>query len=402
VTRLQNVSRAIRARVLDVLFDSALERHGSLPTPVTPPHVHAMGANPDRLLIIGAAAVAGSGVTDHELGLTGRLARHISTLTGRGVDLDIVGRYTMTVDDARELVASLDLERYDGVILALGSREAARLTSRTSWNRSMNALLDDIATRSHAGLLTFLVEIPPVHEILELNGAVGAAVRDAVIRLNDATATSCRTRMQTHIVPFSPKSLTGAHFGSTLIYEDWAKLMAPAIAIPLMARCREPRAFEPVDEQRRVQALDELQILDTPRDERFERLVRMARDGLGVTGAAMNFIDGDRQWTKASASLGEVKNTDRVEAFCATTIQRPELFVVEDLARDPDFADFDAVTGELGLRFYAGYPVESPDGQRVGALCVVDTHPRQLSEADAALLRELALRAQDLVWSLAR
>jgi GAF domain-containing protein len=75
------------------------------------------------------------------------------------------------------------------------------------------------------------------------------------------------------------------------------------------------------------------------------------------------------------------------------------MFVVEDASRDETFSGHPWVVGQDHVRFYAGYPLEAPEGARVGALCVVDTKPRQFSRTEAALLRELALRVQGLIWT---
>lgn len=145
--------------------------------------------------------------------------------------------------------------------------------------------------------------------------------------------------------------------------------------------------MEPAEELRRVRALHELQILDTPREERFDRVVRLAQRLFDVPTAAINLIDEDRQWGKAVAG-GLTTDCPRQDAVCASTISEPRALVVEDLTDDGRFSSFPAVAD--GLRFYAGQPLSAPGGERVGALCIVDDKPRELSESDLALLRDLA------------
>jgi GAF domain-containing protein len=72
--------------------------------------------------------------------------------------------------------------------------------------------------------------------------------------------------------------------------------------------------------------------------------------------------------------------------------------VIEDASLDTRYADYSVVAGEPGVRFYAGYPIESPDGQRVGALCIMDTEPRHVTPGNAVLLRSLAQRVQAHLW----
>lgn len=140
-------------------------------------------------------------------------------------------------------------------------------------------------------------------------------------------------------------------------------------------------------------ALYERGILDTPPEERFDRVTRLARRLFDVDEALVNLIDRERQWTK-STSLGPQGNGNvvpRDESFCTTAILHPEGIVVEDATLDDRFKHNPNVTGTDHVRFYAGWPLAAPGGQRVGTLCLVDSRPRQLSGIDRELLRDLAL-----------
>ena len=97
----------------------------------------------------------------------------------------------------------------------------------------------------------------------------------------------------------------------------------------------------------------------------------------------------------------EKTDLPRSESFCATTIDLGGALIVEDALHDARFNTLPAVT-ENGIRFYAGYPVEAPNGQRIGTLCLFDDTPRSFSSADRSLLRELALRVQAELWASAR
>lgn len=142
-------------------------------------------------------------------------------------------------------------------------------------------------------------------------------------------------------------------------------------------------------EEQRVRALHALQVLDTPRENRFDRVVRLAQRLFDVPAAAINLIDTDRQWSKAAVGLADT-NCDRPDAVCSHTIRTADALVVEDLSSDVRFAANPAVTAVDGLRFYAGHPLSAPGGERVGALCIVDHRPRHMSDSDLALLRDLA------------
>lgn len=143
------------------------------------------------------------------------------------------------------------------------------------------------------------------------------------------------------------------------------------------------------DEPARLRALRDLAILDTPREERFDRLVRLAQRVFDVPMVAVNLIDEDRQWTKAGVGIEGERPRDL--SFCSRTIEQPETLVVEDAMRDDRFREAPAVAGVARVRFYAGTPLKAPGGQRVGALCIVDQRPRTLSDVEKRLLEDLAL-----------
>jgi len=145
----------------------------------------------------------------------------------------------------------------------------------------------------------------------------------------------------------------------------------------------------PNDEAHRLQVLFNLDILDTPPEERFDRITRLASRLFNVPVALVSLVDADRQWFKSRHGL-DVLQTHRSMSFCTHTIQQDEVMVVEDALRDVRFVDNPLVTGEPNIRFYAGSPLAAPDGSRVGTLCLIDRAPRAFSEEEAAALRDLA------------
>ncbi|MCY7413445.1 MAG: SpoIIE family protein phosphatase [Salinibacterium sp.] len=149
-----------------------------------------------------------------------------------------------------------------------------------------------------------------------------------------------------------------------------------------------------IDEVARQRALDDLGIVGTPPEERFDRVTRLAKQLFGVESAAISLIDHDRQWFKSRQGIADPEMPREV-AFCDITIQRPETFSVSNALEDPRFADNPLVTGNPNIRFYAGHPLVASTGERVGALCVFDPNPRVFSEAETALLRDLALWVQN-------
>ncbi|PYM24687.1 MAG: phytochrome sensor protein [Candidatus Rokuibacteriota bacterium] len=156
----------------------------------------------------------------------------------------------------------------------------------------------------------------------------------------------------------------------------------------LRQACRWIAAPAPADEPARVRALHARGILDTPPEERFDRITRLARRLFDVPAALVTLVDSERQWFKSAPGL-EIRETPRDLSFCSYTIHQDTMFVVPDALTDPRFADNPMVSGEPRLRFYAGRPVRI-DGRRVGTLCVVDSRPRQLGDEDLQALDDLA------------
>jgi GAF domain-containing protein len=146
-----------------------------------------------------------------------------------------------------------------------------------------------------------------------------------------------------------------------------------------------------LDEELRLAALHACAILDTLPEAEFDEIVELAQQVCGAPAAALSFIDSDRQWLKASR--GPVRGVAREHAFCNHTIQGHDALVVTDALQDPRFLDNPYVTGFPGIRFYAGVPLVTAEGARVGALCVLDNSARAL---DANQLRTLQILARQV------
>ena len=145
----------------------------------------------------------------------------------------------------------------------------------------------------------------------------------------------------------------------------------------------------PTDEPARLAALQRLHLLDTPPEDRFDRLIRRARAELEVPIALISLVDTDRLWFKSCQGL-TVSNSPRDTSFCAYTILQMDTLVIPDATEDPRFQNSPLVAGPPFLRSYAGRPLHSPDGYRVGTLCVIDLVPRQFSPEQIQNLEELA------------
>lgn len=147
------------------------------------------------------------------------------------------------------------------------------------------------------------------------------------------------------------------------------------------------------DEPTRLAALRATGLLDTPLEDRFEALTRLAQRLFDVPIAAISLIDADRQWFKSIQGL-DAQETSRDVSFCGHTILNSEVMVIPDARKDPRFADNPLVTGSPHIVFYAGGPIRSRCGSHIASVCLIDTKPRQMTEEDKASLRDLAAMAQ--------
>jgi serine/threonine protein kinase len=145
----------------------------------------------------------------------------------------------------------------------------------------------------------------------------------------------------------------------------------------------------PEDEVGRLAALAALEILDTEPEPEFDDLTRLASQLCGTPIALISFVDRDREWFKAKVGITE-SSFPRLIAFCAHAIARRDLLVVPDASHDARFRTNPLVTNGNGVRFYAGAPLLTPEGFAVGALCVIDRVPRELTEAQLESLRALS------------
>ncbi len=155
----------------------------------------------------------------------------------------------------------------------------------------------------------------------------------------------------------------------------------------------------PSNEASRLETLHALNILDTPREERFDRVTRLARHLFQVPMAFVTLIDANRQWFKSSVGL-EVFEMPRETSFCAHALHDDAVMVVPNALTDPRFANNPNVTGEPRIRFYAGCPLKAPNGARLGTLCIVDRKSRTLGAEDLAALRDLAAIVEDEIAAL--
>jgi len=382
-------------------------KFAGIPQPLDAPQAHSAGLDSHRILLVGGGAAVGWGVLSHTLGLPGSLARALTARTGRGADVDVFAASNMT---ARSAVGYIDvdtLRRYHAVVLTLGVGDAGRLTSPRAWRQDLARLVDRVLQSSPSGTEIYLAGIVPLASLPLFRTPLGALAGAQARTLNEVSARFCARQDGITFVPLpaTPASESG-RFRSASDYEVWAETLAARMVDHLQPEPGSPDSAvsggsaarsEADTEEARRRALQALNLLDTAPEERFDRIVALASSALGTSAAAFTVLDGDRQWHKSVVGLTDTE-IPRSSSFCTVTVLEPAALVVPDALLDDRFRTNPLVVSGPRLRFYAGFPIESPSGERIGALCVYDEMPRSVADVDVVLLRELALVLQNELW----
>jgi serine phosphatase RsbU (regulator of sigma subunit) len=152
----------------------------------------------------------------------------------------------------------------------------------------------------------------------------------------------------------------------------------------------------------RLEDLSRTRLLDTPSEERFDRITRLALRLFDVTAASVSLIAADRQYLKSFAGP-LARESDRNETFCAEAIKSSRTLVVEDALTDVRFRDSLLVTGNPHIRFYAGHPLTGPGGAHIGTFCIIDKEPRKFGAEEQRILEDLTAivqREMSLSWDI--
>lgn len=148
------------------------------------------------------------------------------------------------------------------------------------------------------------------------------------------------------------------------------------------------------NEDQRLRALEALHLLDTPAEERFDRITRITKRALDAPISYISLLGSCRQWFKSVQGL-QITEIPRELSFCSHTILQQEALIVDDTLLDHRFHDNPFVVNEPRVRFYAGQPLKTPDGCNVGTICVVDQYPHKTTDDDRALLADLGRLAEN-------
>ncbi len=151
---------------------------------------------------------------------------------------------------------------------------------------------------------------------------------------------------------------------------------------------------KPMNEMTRIHDLKDLHILDTPINKQFERITRITKALFNVPIVAISLVDQERQWFKSIQGL-DVCETSREVSFCGHTILQDEIFLINDTLLDQRFNDNPLVINEPKIRFYAGFPIKSKNGNKIGTLCIIDIKPRRFTADELEQLKDMAALVED-------
>jgi hypothetical protein len=356
----------------------------------------AAGRGTIRVLLLGSGPIVGWGVGSHELALPGAVARALAACTGRGAVVDVVPHPSVGVGRLRRLLDGAGYDRYDAVVLTTAVADAMRLPEPRRWGERLRRVL------LHAGAdgarTVVWVGAQPIRSIPTYDSGFGQLAEEHAERLNAVARSVCdETGALFVALDVPPREGARRHRGPA-DYLFWARQIVDVLGPAVQEH--EASAPSPVtDGSARVQAIERLKLSGHRSDPRIEAIVGTAKRTLGAEVAMFTVLDDRHQWPLA-ATADILDQVPVEQSACIHTIQTADGMVIPNAAEDERFAQSDLVAGPLGLRYYAGYPVEAPDGTRIGALCVFGRTPRRAAdgEADLDVLRELAMLAQRELW----
>lgn len=385
--------------VLTDRAESACRALAEQPRPLGQPRSVADGPTADRILLIGGGAAVGRGQTSHDLALPGSLARALRARTGRGAVVDVIADPLMTATGLAGVLATAELHRYDAVVATVGDIDAVRGASPAEWRERVHTALAVWRARVTDGRALVLVGIPLLRDELAVGIAYGRLVDAFTPGLNAITEEeACLLEgVHTTLLP-EPRRLAGRV--TTDSYDLWGDQLAAELVDRLPAPLRAGEtARTPVENLTSgVHDAERIAALLDERAPSLERIVTVAAAALNTPTAVVTVLGPDTQWHVSRFGL-DLESVPIEQSFCAVAVRQEGGMVVPDAPHDPRFARNPLVT-EAGLRYYAGVPIEDERGRRIGALCVIDTKPRnRTSAAELDVLRRLADKVEDALRS---
>jgi hypothetical protein len=355
--------------------------------------------------------LGGFGVLSHELSLAGHLAREVKTLSGRGQIVDVINCPRPQAGFIVSTLASQPLWRFDAVVIVVPAPSGFGSFVGRLWDSAESHLLvQELERQCSFGARAVIVGVGG-ESPTGLPSTVGAG-NGRTCPLFDALRNVCSSSATADFVQiFGGTSPSDTQMSpASEVYRSWANIIAPSVSAALSAlpglagspfhASAHDKRDQGQDEGERLAAIDALGLETAEPSGDIRRIVTVLRESYGTQYAALNIVDKDRQWTVYSAGPDPLDDMALSSSFCAITITHNEPMVVPDATNDLLFADYPAVQAGT-LRFYAGVPIESPSGLRIGALCVFDPAPRPDTHFDSTMLNTLAHHVETQLWDIA-
>ncbi len=310
-------------------------------------------------------------------------------------------------DQAMNGLRGMRLNRYDAVLVVLGERYATAGVPEGKWEILFASLAHALLSQTATGAPIFVWDAAQVSHTLGIDRH-DRATSERANRLGAITEQTCaltqRIRYRTLVEPLQPREV-GSRFAPDT-YEEWADNIVSRLYPQLVeadgilgrgsARANRDR---PEDERLRQRALDSMRLAPDP-DGLMDAIVRQLRLMFGTSGAHINIIDGPVQWQKATTAAHPQTSPREITA-CTHAIQSDQLTLINDTENGARLAGSPLFRGPDAIRFYAGYPIRSCDGHRIGMLCITDTKPRAMQPGELTSLRDFANRVEQELWSSA-
>lgn len=375
-----------------------------MPRPHGLPRAVADGPSADRILLIGSGPAAGWGVASHDLALPGALARALRAATGRGAVVDVIVDPHMTAAGLAAVIAGARLDRYDAVVTTVGTNDAVRLTTPREWGRRIRRALDVWNTRVRGGSVLLMVGILPVRTFPAFDSPLGRLTDRLAQQLNDVTeqlVAEVATARTTLLPSLGAEARDSLGRTTPEMYAFWASQIAAELVEPLnTAAGSDDRARSVADRiTSGIADAESLAAIMSDESMSLERIVTIAAAAFHAPTALVTVLGPDKQLHVSRFGI-DLDSVPIEQSFCAVMVRNDDGMVVPDATHDPRFSGNPLVVGDAHIRYYAGVPIEDPQGRRIGALCVVDTQPRNLTtDADLSMLRGLAEKVQRIVWA---
>lgn len=153
----------------------------------------------------------------------------------------------------------------------------------------------------------------------------------------------------------------------------------------------------PDNDTQRLEALQRYRITDTPSEESFDGIARLAAQIFNVPISLLSLVDAESVFFKSNIGMGNAKKANRGKSLCALAILDKDVTVFEDALKESCLQTNPNVIGDFGLRFYAGAPLITHDGFLIGTLCIIDKKPREFNDSERLILEGLAQTAMDQI-----